>query len=336
VRAVHSGAVNVFPQNVIAVIWDFDKTLIPGYMQDPLFARFGVDPQSFWDEVRDLGSQFKRGAARRVSEDTLYLELILAYVRAGAFANLNNAMLRELGRELEFHPGAPDILGDLKGLPASKAEFSRHEITVENYIVSTGLLPMIEGSPAAEYVDGIWACEFTEYAHRVGEAARQPALATPAIQAVSYALDNTGKTRAVFEINKGCNRHPDISVNACVAPEHRRVPFENMVYVADGPSDVPVFSLLRHLGGRTYAVYRDGSEVEFRQAKQLQDQQRVDSFGPADFSPGKQSHLWLRASIDEIATRIVRDRETTLNAVGSGRPQHLVAATYDRATPSDP
>jgi hypothetical protein len=58
-----------------------------------------------------------------------------------------------------------------------------------------------------------------------------------------------GKTRAFFEINKGCNKHPDISVNASVPPEHRRVPFGNMIYVADGPSDVPGVSLLGRFGG---------------------------------------------------------------------------------------
>ena len=38
------------PQNVIALIWDFDKTLIPGYMQDPIFAAYNVDGSAFWRE----------------------------------------------------------------------------------------------------------------------------------------------------------------------------------------------------------------------------------------------------------------------------------------------
>ena len=50
-------AVHRFPsstQNVIACVWDFDKTLIPGYMQEPIFRRFKVDESSFWDEVNGL------------------------------------------------------------------------------------------------------------------------------------------------------------------------------------------------------------------------------------------------------------------------------------------
>ena len=30
-------------QNIIACVWDFDKTLIQGYMQSPLFEHFAID-----------------------------------------------------------------------------------------------------------------------------------------------------------------------------------------------------------------------------------------------------------------------------------------------------
>ena len=36
--------------DIIAVIWDFDKTLTPGYMQDPIFKYYGVNGAKFWKE----------------------------------------------------------------------------------------------------------------------------------------------------------------------------------------------------------------------------------------------------------------------------------------------
>ena len=47
----------LFSQTVIAMIWDFDKTLLPGYMQEPLFKHYGVDEKSFWAEVNAMPSR---------------------------------------------------------------------------------------------------------------------------------------------------------------------------------------------------------------------------------------------------------------------------------------
>ena len=45
--------------NIIAVIWDCDKTLIDGYMQDPIFEEFNVDAHEFWEEVNRIPDEYK-------------------------------------------------------------------------------------------------------------------------------------------------------------------------------------------------------------------------------------------------------------------------------------
>jgi hypothetical protein len=73
----------LFPQTVIAMMWDFDRTLIPEYMQTPLFAHYGVDGDKFWAEVGSLPGWHRAHGANLVSEDTIYLNHILTYVREG-------------------------------------------------------------------------------------------------------------------------------------------------------------------------------------------------------------------------------------------------------------
>lgn len=304
----------VFTQTVIALVWDFDKTLIPGYMQRPLFKRYGVDEQAFWQEVNALDRQYREMGCEQVSNEMAYLNHVLEYTEQGRFAGLNNAILAELGRELEFYPGLPDFFAATRALVASRAEWQKHDITLEHYIVSTGFTRTIRGSAIARHVDGVWGCEFIERDTPDG----------PLLHRVAYVLDNTTKTRAVFEINKGVNKHPqEIDVNAAFPENERRVPFRNMIYIADGPSDVPVFSVVRRLGGRTYGVYNPGHKKEFRQVKSLEQQERIDSMGPADYREGSQTWMWLTTSIEEIADRIVAEREQALGSKAGEAPRHL-------------
>ena len=143
------------------------------------------------------------------------------------------------------------------------------------------------------------------------------------IREVIYTIDNTTKTRAVFEINKGTNRHPDIDVNAKIAREDRRIPIRNMIYVADGPSDVPVFSVIEQNGGKTFAVYKPGSASEFEQVNRLLEQDRIDAYGPADYTEGSQTAMWLTHAVERIADRIVRDRSDALADRLGAPPGHL-------------
>lgn len=320
----------LFPQTAIAVIWDFDRTLIPNYMQEPLFRRYGVDADEFWREVNALADFHRSHGADLVSDDTIYLNHILTYVREGRFPGLNNAILRELGRELEFYPGLPDFFPRVKQLVAGEGAFAKHEIAVEHYIVSTGLRQMILGSAIAEHVDGVWGCDFVEHVAPPGflQGVQQELEEEPELKDIVYVIDNTTKTRAVFEINKGVNKFPDkITVNARMAHEDRRIPFENMIYVADGPSDVPVFSILNQYAGKTYAVYDAGSMAQFRQVKTLSEQDRVQGYGPADYREGTHTYMWLTTAVQDISLKIVQRREEALGDRVGQPPGHILEAS---------
>lgn len=314
------------PQNVIAVVWDFDKTLTPSYMQEPLFQHFHVEARAFWDEVNALPAYYKSQGLAHIPNDSVYLNHILTYVREGVFPGLNNALLRRLGGKISFYSGLPEFFDQLRASVEEVEANRRYGISLEHYIVSTGLREMIAGSAIADHVDGIWGCEFAEQVAPPGflrDGAAVEFDETRVISDIVYVIDNTSKTRALFELNKGSNKDPAIDVNAKVAQADRRVPFTNMVCIADGPSDVPVFSVVDQYGGRTFAVYKPGSSEEFRRANLLQQQDRVGGIGPADYTPGSPASLWIETAVHEIAERIVWERDVELGRRVGPPPRHI-------------
>lgn len=314
----------LFTQNIIACVWDFDKTLIPGYMQAPLFRRFGVDEANFWLEVNGL-SELYRERGYHVSSETVYLNHLLSCVRNGPMKGLNNRILRECGREIEFYEGLPGFFQDLRDYVRSRPGYVKQDIRLEHYIVSTGLAEMIRGSAIAPFVNGIWGCEFIENPIPPGFLRQKELAIDPILEIgqIGMMVDNTTKTRALFEINKGTNKNPSIDVNADIKPEDRRVPFQNMIYIADGPSDVPSFSVVKKNGGRTYAVYRPGSMEEFEQNDRLLQVNRIHAYGPARYLPDSNTPMWLKMHIQTICDRIVADREANFALRVAKPPRHL-------------
>lgn len=325
-------ATTLFTQNIIACIWDFDKTLIPEYMQSPLFRRYGVNETNFWAETNSLMEHYrKRGY--HLSGEIAYLNHLLTYVLAGAMPKLNNSVLRECGREIRFYPGLPTFFDRTKSFVADKEIYVKHEIQLEHYIVSTGLAEMIRGSAIAKHVDGIWGCEFIENPLQPGFL-RQKELEIAAdaeIAQIGMVIDNTTKTRALFEINKGTNKNSSIDVNANIAPEDRRIPFQNMIYIADGPSDIPTFSVVKKGGGKAYAVYNPARPDEFAQNDRLRQVGRIDHYGPADYTEASSTAQWLKLHIHSICDRIVIDREAAVAQRVSKPPRHLNATPEEEA-----
>lgn len=281
--------------HVVAVLWDFDKTLINGYMQEPLFRRFGVDPVSFWDEVNAL-ADFHRTEANQscYATESLYLNHILTYVRHGIFPNLSNETLRELGKAQNFALGMPEFFPHLDSAIAHLPAVRDKHVAVEHYVLTTGLRQIVLGSAVAPFLRHVWGCEFLDCEAPPGflkDGAKRPA--SGPIADIAFAIDHTSKTRAVFEINKGVREGLGVDVNASIPPALRRVPFENMIYIGDGPSDIPVFSIIKERGGKTLGVYAPGSARDYEQAELLLAQERVHAIGPADYRSGQPSSEWI-------------------------------------------
>ena len=311
-------------QNVVACVWDFDKTLIPGYMQAPIFEAYGIDQEAFWKEVNGLPAIYaERGM--HVSQDTIYLNHLISFIKNGELKGLTNERLRELGKQLVFYPGVIELFGRLKAVTESKSEYQKHNIKLEHYIISTGLAEMIRGSEIEPHVDGIFACEFIE-APLPPHYSRQDELPLHMefeISQIGTIVDNTIKTRYIFEINKGSNKNPRIDVNASMRSEDRRIPMERMIYTADGPSDVPVFSVIRKGGGRAFAVYNPEHEDEFAQNDMLLSTGRIHTYGPADYRSSSQTGRWLRMHVNQICEQIVIDHEYALSKRVRKPPRHI-------------
>jgi len=325
-------AATLFTQNIIACVWDFDKTLIPAYMQAPLFRRFGVDEATFWAETNALADNYRR-RGYHIAPEISYLNHLLTYVLAGPMAGLSNAVLRECGAGIKFYPGIPEFFARSRGWVRAKPEYAKHELTLEHYVVSTGLAEMVRGSTIAPHIDGIWACEFIENPLQPGFLRQKefPLEAAAEIAQIGVMIDNTTKTRAIFEINKGTNKNPAIDVNAKVAPEDRRIPLQNMIYIADGPSDIPSFSVVKGGGGKAYGVYNPERRDEFAQNDRLRATGRIDHYGKADYTDGSETSHWLHLQIEKMCDRIVADREAAVATRVTRPPRHLNPSPEEEA-----
>ena len=280
------------PQNTIAIIYDYDQTLSPTYMQDEaLFPVFGINPSNFWQRcgelVRDQG----------FDNELAYMKVLLDCLEMD---RPTNARLRELGERLNFYKGLPEMFEEFQSGLLNREELA-HGINVEHYIVSSGLKALIEGSRLAPYIRKIFGCEFA-----VDERDR--------ITFPKRVISHTQKTQFLFRINKGM-LEMDEDVNDHMAPELRPIPFQNMIYVGDGPTDVPCFTVMRRNGGHAIAVYNpdDPSRASFKKCYQLcTHADRVKNIAPSDFRQGSHLRLLLEEMVREMAGRIIQRRRDDL------------------------
>jgi hypothetical protein len=271
------------PEPVIAIIFDCDDTLCPD-TTTRLVEHYGLDASEFWREVN-----------RRVQGDdwdppNAYIDLILEYVRRGPMEDLTQARLREIGAGITPFPGVPDLFDDLHGLVADDAALREARVRLEFYLLSGGLDDVVRGTGLERHMKGVFACRLAF------DGAGRPS-------GVRSTVTFTEKTRFVFGINKGLTeedmRHDPYRVNSSIDPAKRRIPMDRMIYLGDGPSDIPCLSLIGHHGGTGIGVSPPAST--FRKGFEMAGGRRTTA-GPytADYRAGTD----LRKAVEEAIRRI--------------------------------
>lgn len=284
--------------DIVAVVFDFDDTLVPD-STTMLLKSYSIDTDDFW------GKQAKELIQQGYDPPTAYLNLILKSIGEGKpLGLLTNQKLIEFGSTLDkhFHTGLPQFFEDVWLEVKSKFK----NIEVEFYIVSAGLQAVMEGSKIVKkYFRAAYGCQLA------GDNENDP------LKYIKRCITFTEKTRYLFEISKGIDPNDSKSqpflVNKAIPEAERRVPFPNMIYVGDGVTDIPCFSLLQKFKGLAFGVFDPVRKDKAKQAlEEFLQPRRVTSMHAPRFTPDSELGAMLRTAIANRCLNVQLQRKTAL------------------------
>lgn len=283
-----------YDKKTIALVYDFDGTLSPRPMQEYAFLpTVGADAAAFWAESNAL--------AKRAQADPLITYMHLMYRKAKAKGvRIDRADLVAQGRLVELYPGVEGWFDAIAGYVKTHAQ--SHGVQLRHYLVSSGLVEIVEGTPIYKRFHNVFASEYWFEAYDLPYPKR--------------VITDTGKTQYLFRINKGVEDLGQ-SINQHMAEEARPIPFANMIYFGDGDTDVPSMAVMRKNGGHAVAVYPPAKSkakcVELFRAG------RCDFFAPADYRQGSELFRRTCLLLDRILADIRVQEERWRLARGLGR-----------------
>ena len=257
---------------VLAICYDFDKTLTPDDMQAQGYIQsVGYDVQQFWDETNTMAH------THGMDSNLAYMYKMVQEAEGNLI--LNRQSLMDYGAKVQVFPGVEDWFERIRQFAIG------HGVLAEHYIISSGLQEMIEGTQMAKSgaFERIYASSF--YYNDRG-LAKWPA------QVVNY----TNKTQFLFRIEKGTLDVNDPAVNDYFPPDLVRVPFRNMVYIGDSDTDIPCMKLVNVNGGHAIGVYNPETGKKEKVQKMMRDH-RIRYYTSADYTDGSE--------LDQLVKKII-------------------------------
>src|ERR1700739_4147465 len=291
-------------QNTVGIVYDYDQTLSPAYMQDDvIFPAFGINAEKFWRRCAELVQE------QGYDQELAYMKCLLDYL---AVDRPTNKQLEQLGAKMKLYRGLPEMFEEFQDGLLSE-EQAEAGIRVEHYVVSSGLKVLIEGNRIRPYLRAVFGCEYAEDTEG-------------RITFPKRVISHTQKTQYLFRINKGLLEMSQ-DVNDRMPDDVRPIPFGNMIYIGDGPTDVPCFTIMKKNGGNAIAGYKPGDpqRAELMECFGFASRaQRVRHIAPADYRRNSHLRLLLEEMVRDIVDRIAAERKASAEAGVVHAPKHLV------------
>ena len=247
---------------IVAICYDFDKTLSPKDMQEyTLFPKLEIDAKSFWEESNSFA--VKNGMDKILS----YMKLIVKLAKEREEAlSLVKKDFTKMGKGVELFDGLDTWFERINTYAASL------NLVVEHYVISAGLKEIIEGTSIAKHFTEIYASCFVY---------TKSGIPIWPKQVVNY----TQKTQYLFRINKDCRDLSDEeSINETIPDNLRRIPFRNFIYIGDSETDIPAMKVVKKEKGQAIGVYNPTKNVT--NVCDLLCDDRINYFAPADYREG--------------------------------------------------
>lgn len=260
---------------VIAICYDFDKTLSPNDMQAQGYIQsVGYEVESFWKKSNRLAEE------NEMDQNLAYMFMMIKEAHGKII--FNKETLKKYGSQVKLFPGVDTWFKRIREYGESKG------VIVEHYIISSGLKEMIEGTKVADEFEKIYASSF--YYDDCG-VAQWPA------QVINY----TSKTQFLFRIEKGTLDVNDSAVNDYFEPENIRIPFRNMIYIGDSDTDIPCMKLVNSYSGHSIGVYNLETKDKRKVYKMMEDK-RIKYYAPANYTEGSELDVLVKTIIDTTAS----------------------------------
>lgn len=286
-----------FFQNTIALVYDFDGTLSPQPMQEyTVLPKIGVEPAEFWALVN-------REARETESDPMLvYMRHIIEALERER-VDVKREDFAAMARAIEYFPGVPTWFTRMNAYVKRR---SRGQVRLQHYLISAGQREILDGVSIRRHFKRIYASEYHFNHHGV---ATFPKLL----------VTDTLKTQFLFRINKGRELITE-SINEHMPEAERPIPFQNMVYLGDGMTDVPSMALTKKSGGHSVAVYDPAGSKGRATCLKLLHAGRVDFIAEADFRNASKLSRRVELLLDAIIADVAYRREAFRCLVEESRP----------------